>query len=889
MYFQSRLSAPFWCGKVEGKKLTPMMSQYLRIKSEHSDAILFFRMGDFYEMFFEDAEIASRELEIALTSRDKGQEDSVPLCGVPWHSSQPYISKLIRKGYKVAICEQVEDPKGAKGLVKREVVRVLSPGLIDDPETLEAKENNFLMGLAQEGDGFGLGFLDLSTGEFKICQVANFDIVLEEAIRNEPKEILIPEGFRSTRWHSRLRDTFKTALFNYLPNSAYGFEQAKALITNQLGKGALTSLLKNDIPNAISTAGAILSYVTENQRISLGHIHSMLPYRVGDYMILDEAAKRNLELTRTVMGGQKKGSLLALLDETMTSMGGRRMRTWVNYPLLDLRRIRDRLEGVSELKEKKIERRDIREGFRQVFDLERLISRISMGTANARDLVGLKKSIDCLPQIKDLIKGMGRGILAEIEGEVDALTDVAQLIGRSIVDNPPFGIREGGIIKDGYHSELDELRSIKRDGKRWIAQLEAEEKAKTGINFLKVRFNQVFGYYIEVTKSNLSLVPDYYIRKQTLSNAERFITPQLKEYESKILSAEERINRLEYDLFQEVRQAVSVQAHRVQRTASAIATLDALIALAEVADRLNYVMPIVNDGDEIVIIDGRHPVIESLNLGERFVPNDVRLDCGENQLIIVTGPNMAGKSTYLRQVALIVLMAQIGCYVPAREATIGIVDRIFTRVGAFDNLAQGKSTFMIEMVETANILDNATSRSLIILDEIGRGTSTFDGVSIAWAVAEYIHDYPKLGAKTLFATHYHELTELALTKERVKNYNFAVREWNDEVVFLRKIMEGATNRSYGIQVARLAGLPKQLLDRAREILKNLESSELDEIGMPKIARGEGRVSQKRTTQLNLFQAQEDLLKKELLTIDIEHMTPIEALMKLQELKGKAEK
>ncbi len=866
-----------------------MMSQYLRVKSEYPDAILFFRMGDFYEMFFEDAEIASRELDIALTSRDKGQKDSVPLCGVPWHSSQPYISKLIRKGYKVAICEQVEDPKGAKGLVKREVVRVLSPGLIDDPETLEAKENNFLMSLAKGSDGFGLGFLDLSTGEFKICQVANFDIVLEEAIRNEPKEILIPEGFRSARWHNRLRDTLRTALFNYLPDSAFGFEQAKALITTQLGEGASTNLLKNDIPNAISAAGAILSYVTEKQRINLGHIRSMFTYGLGDYMILDDAAKRNLELTRTVMGGQKKGSLLDLLDETITAMGGRRLRNWVNYPLLDLRRIRARLESVSELKEKKIERRELMECLRQVFDLERLISRIAMGSANARDIVGLKRSIDCLPRIKDLMKGIQHGILAEMEGEVDALTDVAQFIGRSIVDNPPFSLREGGMIRDGYHQELDELRSIKRDGKRWIAHLEAEEKTKTGMNFLKVRFNQVFGYYIEVTKSNLNLVPDYYIRKQTLSNAERFITPQLKEYESKILSAEERINRLEYDLFQEVRQGISVQAHRVQRTASAIATLDALISLAEVADRLDYVKPTVNDGDEIAIINGRHPVIESLNLAERFVPNDVRLDCNENQLIIVTGPNMAGKSTYLRQVALIVLMAQVGSFVPAQEATIGLVDRIFTRVGAFDNLAQGKSTFMIEMVETANILDNATHRSLIILDEIGRGTSTFDGVSIAWAVAEYIHDYPQLGAKTLFATHYHELTELALTKEKAKNYNFAVREWNDEVVFLRKIMEGATNRSYGIQVARLAGLPKQLLDRAREILKNLESSELDEIGMPKIARGKGRVSPKRAAQLNLFQAQEDLLRKELLTIDIENMTPVEALMKLQELKSKAEK
>jgi len=865
-----------------------MMRQYLRMKSEYPDAILFFRMGDFYEMFFEDAKIASRELEIALTSRDKGQADSVPLCGVPWHSSQPYISKLIRKGYKVAICEQVEDPKDAKGLVKRDVVRVLSPGLIDDPETLEAKENNFLMSLSLGSHGFGLSFLDLSTGEFKLCQVANFDIVLEEAIRNEPREILIPEGTKKTRWHNRLRDTFKTALFNYLADSVYGFEQAKALITSQLGEDASTRLFNNDIPSAISAAGAILFYVTENQKLSLGHIHSILPYRVGDYMILDEATKRNLELNRTVMGGQKKGALLGLLDETITSMGGRRLRTWVNYPLLDLRQIRARLEGVSELKEKKIERKELRECLKQVFDLERLISRMSMGSANARDLVGLKGSIDCLPQIKELMKGMEGRILADIGGDIDELRDVAQGIDRSIVDSPPFSLREGGIIKDKYNSELDELRSIKRDGKQWVANLEAEEKAKTGINSLKVRFNQVFGYYIEVTKSNLSLIPDYYIRKQTLSNAERFFTPQLKEYESKILSAEERINRLEYDLFQQVLLETSAQAHRVQRTASAVATLDALTALAEVADRSEYLMPMVNEGDEIVIIDGRHPVIENLNLGERFVPNDVKLDCEENQLIIVTGPNMAGKSTYLRQVALIVLMAQIGSFVPASEATIGLVDRIFTRVGAFDNLAQGKSTFMIEMVETANILDNATPRSLVILDEIGRGTSTFDGVSIAWAVAEYIHDHPKLGAKTLFATHYHELTELAMTKDRVKNYNFAVKEWNDEVVFLRKLMEGATNRSYGIQVARLAGLPEQVLARAKEILKNLESSELDEIGMPKIARGKARGSPKRPAQLDLFQAQENPLKKELLTVDIEGMTPIEALVKLNELKNKAE-
>jgi len=870
------------------KKITPMMRQYLRIKSEHPDTILFFRMGDFYEMFLEDAEIASRELEIALTSRDKGQENSIPLCGVPWHSSQPYISKLIRKGYKVAICEQVEDPKGAKGLVKREVVKVLSPGLIDDPETLEAKENNFLMLLHQDRSGFGLGFLDLSTGEFKICQVADFDIVLEEAIRNEPKEILVSEGFRPTRWHNRLRDALRSALFNYLPESAFDLEHAKAVIETQLGQDASTDLFKGDIPCAISAAGAILCYVTENQRINLEHIGSILPYRVGDYMILDEATKRNLELTRTVMGGQKKGSLLGLLDETLTPMGGRRLRTWLNYPLLDLHRIRARLEGVSELKGQKIERRELRECLKQVFDLERLISRISMGSANARDLVGLKRSIEPFPHIKDLMKGMKTGVLAEIEGGIDSLIDVAQLIGRSIVDNPPFSLREGGMIKDGYHPELDELRSVKRDGKRWIAQLETGEKVKTGINSLKVRFNQVFGYYIEVTRSNLSLVPEYYIRKQTLSNAERFITPQLKEYESKILSAEERINRLEYDLFQEVRQEIARQTHRVQRTASAIATLDCLISLAEVADRSDYVMPMVNEGDEIIIIDGRHPVIESLDLGERFVPNDVRLDCGENQLIIVTGPNMAGKSTYLRQVALIVMMAQIGSFVPVREATIGLVDRIFTRVGAFDNLAQGKSTFMIEMIETANILNNATSRSLIILDEIGRGTSTFDGVSIAWAVAEYIHDNAKLGAKTLFATHYHELTELAMTKERVKNYNFAVREWNDEVVFLRKIMEGATNRSYGIQVARLAGLPRQVLDRAREILRNLESSELDEIGMPKIAKGKGRQSPGRSTQLDLFQAQEDFLRKELRLLDTENMTPIEALMKLNELKAKAD-
>jgi DNA mismatch repair protein MutS len=866
-----------------------MMRQYLQAKSEYPDAILFFRMGDFYEMFFEDAEIASRELDIALTSRDKGQEDSVPLCGVPWHSSQPYISKLIRKGYKVAICEQVEDPKDAKGLVKREVVKVLSPGLIDDPETLEAKENNFLMGLALGGDGFGMGFLDLSTGEFKLCQVANFDIVLEEAIRNEPKEILIPEGFKKTRWHNRLRETFRTALFNYLPDSAYRLEEAKVIITSHVGEDASTKLFSNEFPRAILAAGAILSYVTENQRIDLRHIRSMLPYRVGDYMILDEATKRNLELTRTFLEGHKKGSLLGLLDETMTSMGGRRLRTWVNYPLLDLQRIRARLDGVSELKEKKVERRELRECLRAVFDLERLITRVSMGSANARDLVGLKGSINSLPRVKELMKGMKGKILTEVEGGIDELTDVAHRIQESIVDNPPFSLREGGIIRDGFHSELDELRSIKRNGKQWVANLEAEERAKTGINTLKVRFNQVFGYYIEVTKSNLSLIPDYYIRKQTLSNAERFFTPQLKEYESKILSAEERINRLEYDLFQEVLQWTSTQTPRVQHTASAIATLDSLMALAEVADRSDYVMPVVNEGDEVVILEGRHPVIEALDLGERFVPNDVKVDCEGNQLLIVTGPNMAGKSTYLRQVALIVLMAQIGSFVPAREATIGLVDRIFTRVGAFDNLAQGKSTFMIEMVETSNILNNATPKSLIILDEIGRGTSTFDGVSIAWAVAEYIHDHPTLGAKTLFATHYHELTELAMTKERVKNYNFAVREWNEEVVFLRKITEGATNRSYGIQVARLAGLPGPVIERAKEILKNLESSELDEVGMPTIAREKGREGPSRETQLNLFQPERDALKRELLAIDTENMTPIEALVKLNELKNKAEK
>jgi DNA mismatch repair protein MutS len=787
----------------------------------------------------------------------------------------------LQKGYKVALCDQVEDPKFAIGIVKREVVRVFTPGLVTDTIQLGTGENNYLMGFCEEGEVFGIAFLDISTGELKACQISGFEPFLSEALRNEPKEVLSLKRFQEHPRFEGFKKNFENGLITYLDDT--GFDTVSSFSETEKN-----SILQK-APLAAQAIALVLHYAEENQKKSVSHIRDLSFYQVQDFMVIDEATKRNLELTQSLFEHGKKGSLFWILDETMTLMGSRTLKQWVNYPLMDIKGIQNRLEGVSELKEKKIERKRMRESLSGIQDIERLTSRIFLGHANARDLIGLKNSLQNLPILKANLQPFAAPILREFASEIENFDELNQLLESSIMENPPLTIKEGGIIKLNYDKELDALRAIGREGKGWILQLEAEERKKTGISTLKVRYNQVFGYYIEVTKSNLRLVPDHYIRKQTLVNAERFITPELKEFETKVLGAEEAISQLEYRLFEEIREKVSDETPRLQKTASAIAVIDILGSMAEIADRNNYVQPIVDEGDEIIIRDGRHPVLERMGLSERFVPNDTQMDNQEHQILIITGPNMAGKSTYIRQVALIILMAQMGCFVPASEVRIGVVDRIFTRIGALDNIMRGQSTFMVEMMETARILNQATSKSLVVLDEIGRGTSTFDGLSIAWAVSEYLHDHPSIRPKTLFATHYHELTELAATKERVKNYNVLVKEWGGEIIFLRKIVEGGTNRSYGIQVARLAGLPQKVIDRAKEILSNLEKGELDAMGMPKIATTKiSGLKPKPPLQPSLF-LQPDPIRSELKKIKTDQLTPIEALNILDQLKRKAEK
>jgi len=866
--------------------LTPMIEQYLRIKSQYPDAILFYRMGDFYEMFFEDAHVASRELEITLTSRNKGDDDSVPLCGVPYHAGDSYIARLIQRGYKVAICEQTEDPKQAKGLVRREVTRVITPGTVMDGDYLEAKNNNYLMGVSHSGGRFGVALLDLSTGEFRAAQVENLESLLTEVARNDPREILIQEDFQSIPEFDSFKRAIGASIITILSDTYFGLREARRCLEDHDHSLDGTGLGEHDTEEALLAAGAVLRYIKENQGSTLVHLKGITHLHLRDYMVVDETTKRNLELTQSLIEGRVKGSLLGVLDDCVTAMGARMLRRWLLYPLLDLKKIERRLDAVGELIEKKMECLDLGEALKEVYDLERLNTRIAMGHAHGRDLIALKTSIFRLPKIREVLQGFEASLLKEIFGALDDLRDVRDIIEESILDDAPLTLKEGGIIREGYNSELDELRQVIREGRRWIAHLEKEEKDRTGINSLKVRFNQVFGYYIEIRKTHLDKVPDDYLRKQTLTNAERFITPRLKEYESRVLGAEEKINRLEYELFDEIRRKVSMENRRIQQTASSLGQLDVLASFATVADRNTYRRPSLNDGTEIAICGGRHPVVEQLRPSDVFVPNDVLCDCHENQLLIITGPNMAGKSTFLRQVALIVLMAQTGSFVPAESASIGVVDRIFTRVGASDNLARGLSTFMVEMMETARILDEATSRSLIILDEIGRGTSTFDGLSIAWAVAEYIHDTPNRRSKTLFATHYHELTELALTKPGVANFNFAVREWNDEVIFLKRLIPGGASRSYGIQVARLAGLPKEVIERAKEILANLERGELTKGGVPRLAVKKGEDT--RAGQQTLFPADDEWIKTELRQIPIDTMSPIEAINKLYELKKRIE-
>jgi DNA mismatch repair protein MutS len=812
--------------------LTPAMRQYVDIKNRYPDCILLFRMGDFYEMFFEDAVTASKVLDITLTSRNKGKEDSIPLCGFPYHAVSTYLAKLIDAGFKAAICEQVEDPKLAKGVVKREVVRVVTPGLVVDAENLQANENNFLAALYLQDLHFGLAFLDISTGEFRVTESAQAEFLLMEIGGLTFREILLEEKTAESRLLKGYLKEKKACRVNVFPLDYFDVQAATGRMKGYFDDAMLAQIGLDRHPAMACAAGAILRYIEETQKDQLGHINRIEWYQTDEYLVLDDIAKRNLELFSTITDNRKEGSLFHTLDQTVTALGGRRLRWWLSYPRVKPERIRERLAAVAEIKDHHLLRQSLRQALKRIQDLERLGARIAMGLANARDVNALKASLQALPDIKITLREMESPLIRTIDAALDEMPDLLERIERTIVDDPPATLREGGMIREGADPELDRLLKITRDGKKWIAALEDRERKRTGISSLKVGFNQVFGYYIEITRANADLAPADYIRKQTLVNAERYINQELKEYEHTVLNAQDRLREREYDLFLAIRAEIAKEIKRIQATAAGVADLDALAALAEAAERYNYCCPAVDDEDVIDIIDGRHPVVERMGLTDGFVPNDCRLDLEQNRLLIITGPNMAGKSTYIRQCALIVLMAQMGSFVPASRARIGVADRIFTRIGAADSLSRGQSTFMVEMNEVAHILKNATRRSLIILDEVGRGTSTFDGLSIAWAVAEYLHDAGHLGSRTLFATHYHQLTELETAKAGVKNFNIAVKEWGDRIIFLRKIMAGGTNRSYGIQVARIAGVPEEVIARAREILNNLEKSELDEAACP---------------------------------------------------------
>ena len=867
------------------KSLTPAMRQYQKIKRDYPDAILFFRMGDFYEMFFEDARLASRLLDIALTSRDKGKGPKTPMCGIPFHAADIYISRLIKSGHKVAICEQVEDPKTAKGIVKREVVRVITPGTALDTQLLDPKENNYIASLFQNDQGFGISFLDLSTGEFKATEFPaseGWNKLIDEFNTFSPRELLVPENFS---FLSKIKEEFPEMIISPLEGWVFAPDYGYQLLLEQFKTASLEPFGIEGKLIAIGSAGALLHYLRETQKEDLAHVTGLSFYQRSDYMILDAIAQRNLELIRSLQEGKREGSLLSIIDLTVTGMGARLLKSWLVKPLLNKADIDSRLDAVEEFYQGVILRSSIREELKQFHDMERLTSKVTLNTANARDLVSLKSSITLIPALRELLKGCSSSLLKELTDELDELADIGELIDKAIAEEPPLTLREGGLIKGGFDERLDELWDISRKGKSFIARLEARERKRTGISTLKVRYNKVFGYYIEVSKSNLSLVPKDYMRKQTLVGGERFITPELKDYESKVLGAEEEIRRLEYEIFDRIRNKVSEAAPRILTTARGLSAIDVLTSLAEVAARNSYNRPVITEVEELTIIEGRHPVVEKTNLAEKFIPNDTYLNPDSEQLLIITGPNMGGKSTYLRQVALIAIMAQMGSFVPAKRAEIGLIDRIFTRIGALDNIVRGQSTFLVEMNETANILYHATGKSLILLDEVGRGTSTFDGVSIAWAVAESIHNNPSIAAKTLFATHYHELADLARTLPKAKNYNVSVREWNDRIIFLRKVVEGCSDKSYGIQVARLAGIPQEVIERAKEILQNLEKNELDAEGIPKLARGKGVPRKARNKQqLLLFSPEEHPIVEKIRKLDISKITPLEALSLLNALQ-----
>ena len=871
------------------------MRQYQGIKRQYPDSILFFRMGDFYETFYEDAKIASRVLGIALTSRDKDSGEPIPLAGVPYRAADTYLTKFIKAGYKVAVCEQVEDPKKAKGIVKREVIRVITPGTVTDPKILDTKSNNYLASISQMDGRYGLAHVDLSTGEFSVTELETENRLMAEVERIHPAECLVNEKFEEESDLIKAIAATVNPAINHVPGWVFTPDAARSELIEHFHTLSLDGFGCENMPAAISAAGALIYYLNDTQKQEVQHIQSLSTYSLEDHMVLDADTQRNLELMRSLREGTARGTLLEVLDEALTPMGGRKLRNCILRPLVDVPQIRQRLDAIAEFHSRIVFQDEFRELLKDIHDMERLVARISLGTANARDLLALRNSLKLLSPVKEKLNSCAATLLCVLNEELEDLSDVADLIENSIHDDPPTTLSEGNIIKDGYNDELDELRSLSTSGKEWIARLQKTERARTKINSLKIGYNDAFGYYIEVTKSNLSRVPEDYVRKQTLVNSERYITPELKEQESRILNAQERIGELEYDLFVQIRSKIAESTQRIQKAASIIAMLDFLSALAYVASKYNYVKPNVNDSDEIIIKDGRHPVVERFIEGGGFVPNDLYTDCDEQQMLIITGPNMSGKSTFLRQAALIVLMAQMGSFVPAAEASVGIVDRIFTRVGASDDLVMGRSTFLVEMNEAANILNNATRRSLLILDEIGRGTSTYDGLSIAWAIAEHILDKTRLGSRALFATHYHELVELGDTHFGAKNYNVAVREWEDQVVFLRKIVEGGTDQSYGIHVAQLAGLPAQVIERARAILATLEenSSNADDIAeatrtSPAAHKLPSESEHSKPTQLSLFGSKADDLVDELNAVDISNMTPLQALNKLQELKKKAE-
>ena len=875
--------------------LTPMMQQYMETKKQYPDCILFYRLGDFYEMFFEDALTASRELEITLTGKACGLEERAPMCGVPYHAVESYLTKLVSRGYKVAICEQVEDPKLAKGLVKRDVIRIVTPGTNLNMQSLEESKNNFLMCIVYTPTKIGISVADVTTGDYYLTEVGDLKKLNDELMKYEPSEIICNEAFMVSGFDvEELRGRYHISV-NALEAHIFDDDGCRRLLTEHFKVSTLTGLGVEDFPVGLLAAGALLKYLYDTQKTDLAHFTHISPYLTNKFMLLDSSTRRNLELTETLREKQKRGSLLWVLDKTKTAMGGRLLRNMIEQPLIEKAEMEQRLDAIEELNRDSVSRDEIREYLNPVYDLERLLSKVTYKTANPRDFIALRSSLKMLPAIKTVLQSFSSGELKEIETDCDSLEDIFRLIQAAIEDEPPVTIREGGIIRDGFDETVDTLRSAKRDGKQWLAELEEQDRERTGIKNLKIKYNKVFGYYFEVTNSNKDLVPEDYIRKQTLANAERYTTQRLKELEDTILNAEDKLTTLEYDLFCKIRETIAGELERIQRTAKAIARLDVYASLSLVSERNRYVRPKLNEKGVIDIKDGRHPVVEQMITNDMFIANDTFLDNGSHCISVITGPNMAGKSTYMRQTALIVLMAQVGCFVPAKSANIGIVDRIFTRVGASDDLASGQSTFMVEMNEVANILRNATSDSLLILDEIGRGTSTFDGLSIAWAVIEHISNRKLLGAKTLFATHYHELTELEGKMNNVNNYCIAVKERGDDIVFLRKIIKGGADKSYGIQVAKLAGVPDMVIDRAKEIVEQLTDNDIIEkiqsiaveVKGDARSRRQPKLDEVDMAQISLFDTvtDEDVIK-ELMEVEVNTMSPLDALNTLYRLQNK---